>query len=101
MPNISRKNASQPVAAIDSPLSMRDLATVLVKHYGLHEGVYDLMLEFQIGTGPVGPDATSLSPGVMIGFSKIGLMPSINTGPTTVDAAIVNPEKKSRKKTAP
>lgn len=100
MSNTSNRKVTPPVVAINSPLSMHDLTTVLINYYGLHEGVYDLMLEFQIGTGPVGPDSTSLSPGVMIGFSKIGLIPSTNPGPTTVDAAIVNPKKKSRKKTS-
>lgn len=85
---------------VDAPLSMRDLAGVLVKHYDLHEGHFDLLVEFQIGMGAVGPDPTSLTPGAMIGVSRIGLMPSKSDGPTTVDAAIVNPAKKSRKKTS-
>lgn len=85
--------------AIDQPLSTRELATVLIKHYGLHEGCFDLLVEFQIGVGAVGPDPATPAPGVMIGVSKIGLMPSKNKGPTTVDAAIVNPSKKARKKT--
>lgn len=84
---------------VETPLSMRDLAGVLVKHYDLHEGHFDLLVEFRIGTGPVGPEPAALTPGVMIGVSRIGLMPSRADGPTTVDAAIVNPAKKSRKKT--
>lgn len=87
---------TQPPVA--TPLSLQDLATVLIKHYGLHEGCYDLMIEFQIGVGAVGPAPEALSPGVMIGVSKVGLIPSKSTGPATVDAAIVNPAKKSRKK---
>lgn len=85
---------------VDAPLSMRDLAGVLVKHYDLHEGHFDLLVEFQIGMGAVGPDPTSLTPGAMIGVSRIGLMPSKSDGPTTVDATIVNPAKKTRKKTS-
>lgn len=84
---------------VEAPLSMRDLASVLVKHYDLHKGHFDLLVEFQIGMGAVGPDPTALTPGAMIGVSRIGLMPSKADGPTTVDAAIVNPAKKSRKKT--
>lgn len=92
--------ATWPPAPIGTPLSMRDLAAVLVKHYGLHEGRYDLLIEFQIGMGAVGPDPTALTPGAMIGVSRVGLMPSQTDGPTTVDAAIVNPAKKARKKAA-
>lgn len=87
-------------APVDAPLSMRDLAGVLIKHYSLHEGHFDLLVEFQIGVGPVGPDPAVLTPGAMIGVSRIGLIPSKVDGPTTVDAAIVNPVKKSRKKTS-
>lgn len=84
---------------VEAPLSMRDLAGVLVKHYGIHEGHFDLLVEFQIGVGPVGPDPAALTPGAMIGVSRIGLMPSKTGGPATVDAAAVNPVKKSRKRT--
>ncbi|MHB1173543.1 MAG: hypothetical protein ACYCZJ_00255 [Sulfuriferula sp.] len=81
---------SQPVP-VEPPLSMRDLTTVLIKHYGIHEGRYDLLVEFQIGMGAVGPDPASLNPGAMIGVSKVGLMPAKGNGPTSVDAALVNP----------
>jgi hypothetical protein len=77
---------------------MRDLTEVLVKHYGIHEGNYDLMIAYQIGMGAVGPDSASISPGVMIGISQVGLMASPNVGAATVDAAIINPAKKQRKK---
>jgi len=77
---------------------MRDLASVLVKHYGLTEGIYDLVVEFQIGTGAVGPDQGNLVPGAMIGVSKVGLVPTTKQGPNTVDAALINPTKKLRKK---
>ena len=69
-----------------------------MKHYGLNEGTFDLMLEFQIGTGAIGPDKDNLIPGAMIGVSRIGLVPTSKVGPTTVDASVVNPAKKSRKK---
>lgn len=79
---------------------MRDLAAVLIRHYGLHEGLYDLLIEFQVGVGAVGPDPTALTPGAMIGVSRVGLIPSRSKGPTTVDAAIINPTKKAPRKTA-
>lgn len=80
----------QPVP-VEPPLSMRDLTTVLIKHYGIHEGRYDLLIEFQIGMGAVGPDPASLNPGAMIGVSKVGLMPAKGNAPTSVDAMLVNP----------
>lgn len=83
--------AGSPFFPVEPPLSMRDLTTVLIKHYGIHEGRYDLLIEFQIGMGAVGPDPASLIPGAMIGVSKVGLMPAKVNGPTSVDAALVNP----------
>lgn len=88
----------QPPKPVEKPLSMLDLAAILVKHYGLHNGCYDLMVEFQIGAGPVGPQNGTRMPGAMVGVSRVGLIPSRTGGPTTVDAAIVNPTKKTRKK---
>ena len=98
MPNTKKEKVVQSIAPIDPPLTMLDLAAVLVKHYGLHEGLYDLMIEYQIGMGGVGPDPSSLTPGVMLGAYRVGLIPSTNNSPTTVDAATVNPAKKARKK---
>lgn len=96
MSNTDKKTPPALPVPVDSPLSMRDLAAVLVKHYDIHDGRYDLLLEFQIGMGLVGPDPTALTPGAMIGISKVGLIKSMADGPTTVDAAIVNPKKKTR-----
>ena len=85
---------------VKEPLSLRDLTGVLINYYGIHEGHFELLVEFQFGLGAVGPDPAALIPGAMIGVSRIGLVPSKADGPTTVDAAIVNPVKKSRKKTS-
>lgn len=79
------------LAPIESPLSMRELTVLLIKHYGIHEGTYDLLVEFQIGMGAVGPDPTSLTPGAMIGVSKVGLVLAKENGQSSVDAALVNP----------
>ena len=89
---MSTDNQNVPV---ESPLSMRDLTAVLIKHYGIHGGRYDLLIEFQIGMGAVGPDPASLIPGAMIGVSKVGLMLAKGDGPTSVDAVIVNPAPSS------
>ena len=80
-------------------LEHRDLAEILVKHHGFHDGLYDLVFEFQIAVGAIGPSPESVLPGAMIGIKSIGLMKVDKNGPQTVDAAKVNPVKKpSRKK---
>lgn len=85
------QNLSLSPSPVESPISMRDLTILLIKHYGIHEGCYDLLVEFQIGMGAVGPDPASLTPGAMIGVSKVGLMLAKENGPSSVDARIVNP----------
>lgn len=92
------KTPEQSPSPINTPLSMRDLASVLIKHYGLTDGIYDLVVEYQIGTGAVGPDKDNLIPGAMIGVSRVGLLQATKLGSTTVDASLVNPKKKLRKK---
>ncbi len=86
--------------AIEPPLSLRELTEVLIKHYGLHEGLYELMLEFQIGMGVVGPGPQGSLPGASIGLSKLGLMKVEVVGDNTLDAAVVNPAKKPARKKA-
>jgi hypothetical protein len=92
MQNLSSK---LPIA---DPLSLRELAEVLVKHYDIHEGKYDLALELQVGVGLVGPDPGSQLPGAMVSVSRIGLTRATDIRATTVDAAVVNPAKMKRKK---
>ena len=78
--------------------ALNDLAEILVRHEGIHEGLYDLTVEFQFAVGAVGPAPESLLPGAMVGISRIGIVQSPQAGPNTVDAAKVNPSPTIRKK---
>lgn len=86
----------EPVEELGASLEMTldELALLLIKHYELHEGLFNLSVQFQIGTGAIGPDKENLLPGAMIGLSGIGLMKVPAIGPNTLDAAMVNPAKK-------
>jgi len=80
---------------VDQPLSLREIGSLLVKHYGLHDGMFEISAEFMIGMGPVGPSPDALVPGVSIGITKIGLVrANENAGPTAIDAAKINPRPK-------
>ena len=83
---------------IDPPLSLREMTAVLIKHYGLHEGLCELLVEFQVGMGVVGPTPQTALPGATVGLSKLGLMKVQAAGENTLDAAIVNPLKKTSRK---
>lgn len=86
-----------PPSPVGEPLSLKDLATLLVKHNNLHAGLYDLMIEYQIGGGPIGPTPDQRIPGVLVGVSKIALTVAKEVGHLTVDAAVVNPPTKKKK----
>lgn len=100
MPVTSSAAAPAVPVPVESPVSARDLTAILIKHYGLHEGRFDLLVEYQIGVGPVGPDPASFVPGIMFGVARVGLMAAAGEGPTSVDAAVANPAPRPQKKAA-
>jgi hypothetical protein len=78
--------------------SLVELTELLVKHQKLHDGLYNLSLEFQLAVGAVGPTPELICPGAMIGVSRIGLSKTekekVNIH--TIDAAKVNPAPKKK-----
>jgi hypothetical protein len=76
---------------VGTPLGIKELTAALVKHYDLHEGLYDLYLEYQFAFGNFGPSATQVVPSAVVGLSKLGVTKVSQTGPLTVDASEVNP----------
>jgi len=91
-PPISPENVPFPA------MTLKEIAEILIKEKNLHEGLFDLSIEFQIAVGGVGPAPDVAVPGAMIGVSKIGLMQTQLLGPHTVDAAQVNPIINTAKK---
>lgn len=83
-----------PPMVVAEPLTMEDLAVLLVKHHNLHTGQYDLMIEFQVGSSNFGTDPSKIVPGMMVGIKRIGLVQHSGgaIGSITVDAAMVNPD---------
>ena len=96
MPRTTKPQALEIVASHE----LREITELLVKHHGLHEGLYDLTVEFQFAVGAVSPDQKLILPGVMLGVSRIGIMKTEKTGAATVDAAEVNPFSPAKKITA-
>lgn len=68
-------------------LGLKELGELLVRHYGLTEGMYDVALEYQIGLGAFGPAPDKIGPGLAISVTSIGLSRSPQPGPFTVDAS--------------
>jgi|APFre7841882654_1041346.scaffolds.fasta_scaffold15593_3 hypothetical protein len=88
-----------PPMTVGQPISLREITELLIKHYDLHEGNYDLLLEFQMGVGMASQNLEQPpSPTAMIGISRLGLIQAPVNSPSTADASIVNPAKKPSKK---
>lgn len=81
----------QPPVPVGTPLGIRELTAALVRHYDLHEGLYDLFLEYQFAFGNFGPSPSEVVPSAVVGLSKLSVTRVTQTGPLTVDAAEVNP----------
>jgi len=76
----------------------KELAELLVKKQGLHDGIWTLA--FQIGMGnTVAPSPTGGEPvpAVVVSIMGVALQKADKDGPMTVDAAKVNSRKKQSK----
>lgn len=76
--------------------SLRDLARLLVIDGNLHEGFFDLSFELQTVIGAFGPNPDEVLPGAIFGIKSVGLMPSVEQNPMSVNAAEVNPQPLSK-----
>lgn len=76
------------------PLGLRELTEILIKHYGLSEGQFDLLVNFQVGAGIFGPTPQQSGPGLAVSVSQIGLAPAQNPNDLSVDAAKVKGRKR-------
>lgn len=87
-----------------APIPLKELAAILIRHYGYHEGFYEVGVQFNIAVGSVGPDQTLVAPGAVVTVGGIGLSQCPESSPLGVDASVVNPvtavevKKPARKK---
>jgi len=93
--NLGEVGSSLPLQCL---FTNKELAEHLIRIKGFHEGLYDLSIEFSFAVGNIGPTKEQMLPGAMFGVSGVGLIKTEQVGPNTVDAALVNPTKPSRKK---
>lgn len=76
------------------PLEALELATVLLRHYGIHQGLWTLQVNFNAsGHNFVDVRDESVAPGVLIGVRSVCLRQVQTADPLTVDAAAVNPKR--------
>lgn len=72
--------------------SHKELVQVLIKHQGLHEGLWMLYVEFGLGAINAGPSDDELLPSAVVPVKTIGIQKGEKENNLTVDAAKVNPK---------
>lgn len=73
-------------------LNLRQIGEMIIRSEGIHEGLYNVTFEFQIGVGGVGPTPETLVPGATIGVTGVGIAYTEVAGPLTLDASVINPK---------
>lgn len=77
----------------------KEMAEILIKHQGIHEGLWQVYFKFGIQAANMAfNDASNYLPTAMIPILEVGIQKSEKEAPLTVDAAKINP-KKSKKST--
>ena len=77
------------------PVPWTTLATILVKHYGIHEGVWRIYFAFETNGANLNWRG-AWTPAAMVGITGFGLIRDKDDAPISelsVDAAVVNPKK--------
>jgi len=76
--------------------SYQELVTALIKHQGIHEGIWGLTIQvgLQAGNIQAGPSGSDTVMGIIIPLQKIGIQKQDKPNPIAVDAAKVNPPSK-------
>ncbi|MCH7769090.1 MAG: hypothetical protein IH828_09215 [Nitrospinae bacterium] len=77
----------------------KEVAEALIKHQGIHEGIWGVSVRFGFNATNVGPSEDELAPSVIVGVLKIGLQKFPKENSLSVDAAKVNPRPKPKRKT--
>lgn len=76
----------------------KEIAEILIKHQDLHEGCWGVLIEFNLAGANVGPSQDKSVPAAIVGVVKIGLQRMRDEKGIAVDAARVNPPKRSKAK---
>jgi hypothetical protein len=76
---------------------LNELATALLKHQGIHDGLWAVSFEITMGVGSFGPTQAEAKPGAFMQINKVQISrqspetPEGSMTSMTVDAAKVNP----------
>jgi len=72
-------------------LTHKETVEALIKYQNIHEGIWQLYVEFGIGAANIATGPDQFSPAAIVPINKIGLLRVEQEGPLTVDASKINP----------
>lgn len=78
---------SEAVLEID----LKALGKILIRHFRLHDGIYEVGARFKVGIGNFGSADDGTAPGALFTLEGVGISKSGNPSPSSIDAAVVNP----------
>lgn len=93
------EQAPPTAAPVIGFLSTNDLAELLIRREGLHEGHFELAVTFNIVVANF-KNPESGGPGVLTMLGGVGLSKSAAPTPASVDAAVINPAPQSSSRPA-
>ena len=79
-------------------LDYQEVVEAVIKHQGLHEGIWQLHIEFGLGATNMATAPDQVSPVAIVPVKRIGITKVEKEGPLAVDASKVNPGPKTKKK---
>ncbi len=71
----------------------KEIAEVLLKHHGIHEGIWGVYIKFGIKGANIGASDSDLMPSAIVPVLEIGLQKVDKENNLSVDAARVNPPR--------
>lgn len=91
----------EPTPSTQQPdlVKVQQLTELLIKHYGITSGFYELGVHFGMGNGNFKNPKGELVPGVFFGLDALSLVPAVPESPGAVDASKCNPAGKKKPKT--
>lgn len=72
--------------------SHKEIAEVLVKAQGIHEGIWGIAVQFGLAATTAGPTQKEILPSAIVPVMSIGIRKFDTENNLTVDAAVVNPK---------
>jgi hypothetical protein len=76
--------------------SFKEIAELMIKRQGIHEGIWGLFVKFGLGAANFGPSEAEVKPTALVPIVQMGLQKFDKESNLTVDASKINP--KTRKK---